>query len=316
MTLVNVEPSSLVAVDDQCSAVERWADQCQSIPELRDAGNKLAAIDEYLSRTSTEGRARVAAAQRRLEVRIGVLLGPASPNGKGLGSFANDPSELTKDERHAFRKMAENEDVVEATIAESTDEQPASRRKVTEAIRDNVDRRPGRWSTENAKVFLERFHNLSTVTDRIALASEFGVSVNSLSGIASTCRAVLASAPTMTKEEKQARIAELAAAGVSAKQIGAEVDLVERVVRKYANETGVEITADKVMGRTRRLDANRVIQALVDKASYDIESDSVLDAIDFADLDAEMLPRWVSSLTDSIRSLTTLKNRLKKELTQ
>jgi uncharacterized protein (DUF2252 family) len=41
------------------------------VAELCDAGNRLAAIDEYLSRTSTEGRSRVAAAMRRLEASVG-----------------------------------------------------------------------------------------------------------------------------------------------------------------------------------------------------------------------------------------------------
>lgn len=136
MTLVNVEPSSLVVVDDQCAAVERWAEQCQSIPELRDASHKLAAIDEYLSRTSTEGRARVAAAQRRLEVRIGTLLGPADNGGdRKSDQFIREVTELTPNERTTFRKMAEHVEIVEGAIAESTDEQPASRRKVMERVR-------------------------------------------------------------------------------------------------------------------------------------------------------------------------------------
>lgn len=126
------QPTSLVAVNDQCSAVEAWADQCDSIPELQDAGNKLAAIDKYLAVTSTEGRARVAAAQRRLEVRIGHLLGPAKPNGGGIDRDQSDG--LRPEQRHQFRKMAENEGVVEDVIADSTDEEPASRRKVVNAI--------------------------------------------------------------------------------------------------------------------------------------------------------------------------------------
>lgn len=132
------EPSSLVAVNDQCSAVEQWAEQCESIPELQDATHRLAAIDEYLSRTSTEGRGRVAAAMRRLEVRIGQLLGPTA-NGERHDlepSAATEGSaELTRHQRSDFRAMAENEDEVEDVIAASTDEAPASRRKITDAIK-------------------------------------------------------------------------------------------------------------------------------------------------------------------------------------
>lgn len=136
--VVATEPSSLVAVENQCSMVEAWAESCDSIPQLRDASNKLAAISEYLELTATEGRARVAAAQRRLEVRIGHLLGPTTPGERhDLGpSIVTEGSDaLTKDQRHDFRRMAENEPIVEDVIASSTDEAPASRRRVTEAIK-------------------------------------------------------------------------------------------------------------------------------------------------------------------------------------
>lgn len=138
MTLVvpTTEPASLVAVNDQCAAIEAWAETCESIPELQDFGNKLAAIDEYLNRTSTEGRSRVAAAMRRLEVRIGKLLGPPlgpQESGRLQGSGATEP--LDRHRRDEFRRMAENEEVVEQVIAESTDRAPASRGKVMQIIR-------------------------------------------------------------------------------------------------------------------------------------------------------------------------------------
>lgn len=43
---------------------------------------------------------------------------------------------LTKQQRYEFRLMAEYRDVVERVIAESTDEDPATRAKVLRAIRD------------------------------------------------------------------------------------------------------------------------------------------------------------------------------------
>jgi len=140
MTLpaVAAAPTSLALVTDQCSAIESWAEQCESVPELRDASNKLAAIDEYLTRTSTDGRARVAAAMRRLEVRIGTLIGPAPDpvvTGAQKGSFANEASDLTPNQRSAFRQMAANPEAVEDVIEQSTDDAPASRRKVMDNIK-------------------------------------------------------------------------------------------------------------------------------------------------------------------------------------
>lgn len=71
------------------------------------------------------------AAMRRLEVRIGELLGPA--DNRGPATLGRDLG-LGPDERHDFREMASHPEVVEAVIAESTDEEPASRRKVLEGL--------------------------------------------------------------------------------------------------------------------------------------------------------------------------------------
>ncbi len=137
---IATEPGSLVQVDQQCEMVERWAAQETSIPAIRDASNRLAAIDEYLSRTSTEGRARVAASQRRLEVRIGHLLGEAreTQGTRNDLSPANEKCDdgLSPNLRKDFRFMANHDDVVEEVIAESTDRRPASRARVKNEIRE------------------------------------------------------------------------------------------------------------------------------------------------------------------------------------
>lgn len=134
--LERYEPNSLVEVDDTCSAIERWAQSCDSVPELQDANNKLAAINEYLDRTSTEGRARVALAMRRLEARIGALL--PSEQGRRTDQLPDRDQEVDLNDRQKseFRQMAANPDVVEQVAAASTDEEPASRRKVMRAIKD------------------------------------------------------------------------------------------------------------------------------------------------------------------------------------
>ncbi len=142
------EPPGVVAVHDQCDAIEQWAAECQSVPELRDAGNRLAAIDEYLQRTTTEGRSRVAAAMRRLEVRIGELLGPATvgTNQHSEPLVATNGSDLSRIQRHEFREMAAHPEVVEEVIEESTDDEPASRRKVQDAIARSAPAKPRRSS--------------------------------------------------------------------------------------------------------------------------------------------------------------------------
>jgi hypothetical protein len=134
-------PANLTEVEDNCAAIEAWADTCTAVPELKDASNKLSAIDEYLGRTSIEGRARVAAAMRHLDVRIGELLGPAEHGGaRTAGQVGRD--QLEPRERHDFRKMAAHPDVVEQVIEESSDASPPSRRKVLGAIEHSPRRRP------------------------------------------------------------------------------------------------------------------------------------------------------------------------------
>jgi hypothetical protein len=168
---------SLAQVDGQCTQIEAWAESCASVPELRDAANKLAAIDEYLSRTSTEGRARVAAAMRRLEVRIGQVLGPP-PSPRERGSLGGRPGgidtasppkalprgeELSPKDRSQFRSMAENEDIVEEAIAESTDERPASRRQVQERIKAASTPKPAETWSADEKLLRKRMETGDTV---------------------------------------------------------------------------------------------------------------------------------------------------------
>ncbi len=136
MTLV--EPSSandLVRVE-QMREIEVWAESCDSIPDLQTTASELEAFIGHLQRTSQEGCARVAATQRRIEVQIGRLSGPTS-NGErhDLEPSAAAEGSLSRHERSDFRSMAADPEAVEDVIAESTDEQPASRRKVTKRIK-------------------------------------------------------------------------------------------------------------------------------------------------------------------------------------
>lgn len=133
-------PGAGIDVHGICQQIETWATDTTDIGELHEAKAKLSAIDSYIAQTSIEGRSTVSATIRRLEVRIGEVIGAGSRGGDrgnqhtGGKSTATDLP-LSKDERSDFRNMAANADVVEDVIADSTDEQPASRRKVLDEIR-------------------------------------------------------------------------------------------------------------------------------------------------------------------------------------
>lgn len=130
-------PSADVDVPGVCSAIEAWADDVTDVAAIKDARARLSAIDTYIAQTSTTGRKTVAAAMLRLETRIGELIGAVSERERTdlnpALSVATDS--LTKDERHDFREMAKHADVVEDVIANSTDANPPSRRKVLTEIK-------------------------------------------------------------------------------------------------------------------------------------------------------------------------------------
>lgn len=134
--VVATEPTSLVAAERQCAAIEAWSETCDDVGELLDTRNKCAAMREYLRLTSIEGRARITATERRLEVRVGVLLGPArQPSETGRGRTVDRDHEMDSATVAHFRRMAADPETVEAVIAASTDAKPPSRRKVMDAIK-------------------------------------------------------------------------------------------------------------------------------------------------------------------------------------
>ena len=137
------EPSeqlTLFDVQHISDTVEKWLPTANDVGELRDGKAKLSALDLYLERTNTEGRAQLAATMRHLDVRIGELLGPGTPGNPNLKpepagqSNRHGARDIPRREKTDARKMAAHKDVVEDVIATSSDASPASTRKVIKAI--------------------------------------------------------------------------------------------------------------------------------------------------------------------------------------
>lgn len=126
--------------------------------------------------------------------------------------------------------------------------------------------------------------------------------------------------PTRTKEgqaAKWAKVAEMAAAGYTSRQCAEAVGHGLESIRESAKERGISFPADEATGANnmRRIDPNRVVAetvATVEGAAFGLS----LVVLNTTDLDRESLSGWVSSLSESLRSLTTLRNNLKKELTR
>jgi hypothetical protein len=67
-----------------------------------------------------------AASMRRLEVRIGQVLGAPRQGERTDLSTATEKSPLSKDQRSEFRRMAAHPEIVERVIAESDDDRQRS----------------------------------------------------------------------------------------------------------------------------------------------------------------------------------------------
>jgi hypothetical protein len=95
-------------------------------------------------------------------------------------------------------------------------------------------------------------------------------------------------------------IGEFAASGMSSRQIGERLGIGADRVRQVAREHGIDIRADAVLGRTRRLDSNRIVRETV----HALEGLAM--AVELADpgeINPGETPEWVASVARSLRLL-------------
>lgn len=111
-------------------------------------------------------------------------------------------------------------------------------------------------------------------------------------------------------KERRARMRELAAGGYSSVQIADAVGMSLAGCRDALRNEGIDVPADRVVGKTKRHDANRIIAQIVADAENLTEG---VDLVDFEDLDRSSLAEWLASLTDSRNKLGSLIRRLMKE---
>lgn len=82
-------------------------------------------------------------------------------------------------------------------------------------------------------------------------------------------------------------------------------------VRRIARERGIAIRADQAVGRTRRLDSNRIVR----ETSHALEALAMgAQLVDLAELDTAQLPDLVTSMTASLRELAQFVNTMKENV--
>lgn len=108
---------------------------------------------------------------------------------------------------------------------------------------------------------------------------------------------------------KWGRIAALAASGSASSQIAREVGMSEAGVKSGAKDRGIDIRADRVLGRVHRLDSNRIIRESV-SALENIVNGFAL--INYDDIDMGEADEWTGSLEKSRTALSQAIAQIKK----
>jgi len=102
----------------------------------------------------------------------------------------------------------------------------------------------------------------------------------------------------------------LAAEGHSSRQIAEAVGLTFAAARGLMRREGITVRADAVVGHSKRLNANRIVDHIVIDAEHLVAD---FNLIDFTQLDHARLPLWLRSLAESREKLGAFIRRLMKE---
>lgn len=122
-------------------------------------------------------------------------------------------------------------------------------------------------------------------------------------------RKVRVPSETRSQQRTAERISELADEGFSSRQIAQQIEMTEEYVRRTARRFDIEIAADKLIGRTRRHDSNRIAQETVQSLTGLAMG---VDLIQYDQLDTDEACHWAASLADSLRALNRFHKQIRK----
>lgn len=109
---------------------------------------------------------------------------------------------------------------------------------------------------------------------------------------------------------RSGQIRTMAREGYTSRQICAAVQLSRESVRTYAKRDGIDIYADRAVGKTVRHDSTRIVSRIVMDAENLIEGTEL---INYGDLDPAQIPEWLRSLQQSRDNLGKFIRRLMQE---
>jgi hypothetical protein len=107
---------------------------------------------------------------------------------------------------------------------------------------------------------------------------------------------------------RRALIAEMAAENYTSRQIGERLGTADRNVRMIASKHGIEIPADKVVGRSHKHNPNEIVE----NTAHALEGLAYgVGLVDMGALDMSEAGQWFASLTNSLRVLNRFVRQLK-----
>ncbi len=215
-----------------------------------------------------------------------------------------------------MRDLDEQDDlatVPDGTVASETDgaEPTEPHRVVGMDGRSQPATRRGPWSPDELLALLDR---LDAGESRDDLATEYGISRSNLGSLLTRARKLRKGETQMDKLERVAesvrvdQIVAAAAEGLSSRQIADRLGIGFEHVRNIVKRNNLDIPADAVVGKSRRIDSNKV----ADETANTLEGvASSLRLIDPSDLDPAQCAEWATSISESLRVLTRFRNQLK-----
>ncbi|MGN6723297.1 MAG: hypothetical protein ACTHJM_11870 [Marmoricola sp.] len=118
-------------------------------------------------------------------------------------------------------------------------------------------------------------------------------------------------AGVITRDMRAELIAQLAEQGYTSRQMPSKVGVTEESIRKIARDFDIEIPADKIVGRSRRIDWTDAVASTI--AGLEDSVEFLKNQVDLAEVDFTEADEWVSSLTNSIAALNRFKQQIKEK---
>ena len=128
---------------------------------------------------------------------------------------------------------------------------------------------------------------------------------------ANVVRKIRQQASPQTRDQRADQIEQLAQQGYTSHQIAPKVGVSDIRVRHIARDYGIDIPADRAVGKRQRLNANRILSGAAESVSAAAYS---LQQINPLDLDKDEAREWVDSLTESLTALRKALNPIKESL--